>query len=66
MQTRTCNYCDLPRQNCKCPEVNQCDGCQRNLLLDHKGIHRDENGWPVMTCQADRYMPREPQLDEGV
>lgn len=61
----TCNYCDLPRENndhvCQCPEINQCDGCRRNLLLDHKGIHRDEHGWPVMGCTADRYKPSSPQ-----
>lgn len=55
MQTDTCNYCDLPRRDCKCPEVNQCDGCRRNLLLDHKGIHRLASGWPEMGCTADRY-----------
>ena len=52
---RTCNYCDLPTSICQCPEVNQCDGCRRGLLMDHRHIHRDANGWPIMTCQAERY-----------
>lgn len=36
-------------------EANQCDGCRRALPVDEKGIHRDDKGLPVMTCQRGRY-----------
>ena len=34
--------------------INQCDGCRAGMALTG-GMHRDEGGHAVMTCQASRY-----------
>jgi len=37
------------------PVKNQCDGCQAGIYKDVQGMHRDEEGNPVMVCQEHKY-----------
>ena len=47
-------FLDKNQKKYKDVKLNQCDGCSSGLIL-FGGLHRDERGFPVMTCSAKLY-----------